>query len=315
MGLEITSPGFLATVQDLGRFGLMSKGFQQSGAMDADSLLIANKLVCNNDSECCIEMTLAGIGGTFTEDCVIALTGADMCWQINGEDAQRYKALEIKKGDVIASSRAKSGMRAYLAVAGGFDIPYIMNSYSTNLKCGIGGFQGRKLMRGDRLGFRMKRSELLAKYRGKTDIPKFPEGEVSIRVILGPQDDYFTEKGIETFLTTPYKITYESDRMGIRLDGEKIEAKNGVDIISDGIALGSVQIPASGTPIIMMADRQTVGGYAKIATVISSDIPLLAQSQPETKVSFVKVTEKEAEKIYKKHKSEMSWLDYRLLFS
>lgn len=314
MGLKITSPGLLTTVQDLGRFGLMAKGFSQSGAMDADAFLTANRLLSNNDSEGALEMTLMGISGEFTEDCVIAVTGADMGWLINDKELIRYKATEVKKGDKLKSSAARNGMRAYLAVAGGFDIPFVLGSYSTNLKCGIGGFHGRKLQSGDELPFRFERGQLLAKYKGAAEIPKYDDEEINVRVVLGPQDDYFTEDGKKTFLSSPYTVTMESDRMGIRLDGEKVEASDGVDIISDGIALGSVQIPSSGKPIIMMADRQTTGGYAKIATVISTDIPKLAQAKPGAKLYFKAVSPAEAQKIYKKHKRELAWLEYRLLF-
>lgn len=314
MGLYITSPGLLTTVQDLGRFGLSAKGFSSGGAMDRDSLLIANRILCNNDSEGALEMTLTGLSGEFSEDCVICLTGADMNWTINEKDLPRYKAVEVKKGDKISSSLSSNGMRAYLSVAGGFNIDPVFGSYSTNLKCSLGGFKGRKLQSGDDIPFRFKRDELLYKYRGSSETPKFPEKEAVVRVVLGPQDDYFAKNGVKTFLNSEYAISNESDRMGIRLDGEKIESLKGVDIISDGIAEGSVQIPSSGKPIIMMADRQTVGGYAKIATVISADIPKLAQSKPGVKVRFKAVSQKEAEKICIKEKRKMKWLEYRLIY-
>ena len=315
MGLKITSAGLLTTIQDTGRFGYMASGFSQSGAMDKDSCLIANKLVFNNDLEGVLEMTLNGVSGVFTEDCVIALTGADLRWTVNDAEVRRYKALEIKKGDVIKSAASRDGMRGYLAVAGGFDINPVMGSYSTNLKCGIGGFNGKKIKNGDILPFRHERNQLLPVYKGLEDIPVFSKNTpVSIRVVLGPQEDFFSKKGIDTFLNSVYTVTTDSDRMGIRLEGEKIESVNGVDIISDGIALGSVQIPSSGKPIIMMADRQTVGGYAKIATVISADIPLLAQAMPNTQIIFEAVSLKDAQKIYKKHRNHLNLIDYRLMF-
>lgn len=314
MGLKITSAGLLTTIQDMGRFGFTAQGFSPSGAMDSDALLTANRLLYNNDSEGALEMTLMGICGKFTEDCVIAITGADMCFEINGKEFPRYRAVEVKKGDEITSKAAKQGLRAYLAVAGGFDIEPVMGSYSTNLKCAIGGFCGRKIMKDDELPFRLARTQLLGKYKGWADIPDFPDGEGEVRVVLGPQDDYFTESGIKTFLNSEYTVSPDSDRMGMRFEGEKIETKSKVDIISDGIAIGSVQIPASGKPIIMMADRQTTGGYAKIATVISSDIPILAQSKPGTKIRFKAVSRKEAEKIYKRHALKLAWLEYRLMF-
>lgn len=315
MGILITSPGLLTTIQDLGRFGFMSMGFSPSGAMDTDSLVIANKILCNNDSEGALEMTYMGISCKFTENCVISLTGADMNFEIDEKPAPMYQPIEIKKGMKLTSKTAIRGMRSYMAVAGGFDIEPVMGSYSTNLKCKIGGYLGRKIMRDDDLPLRLSREQLLGTYKAHSITPPMlPDDEAEIRVVLGPQDDYFSKKGIDTFLNSEYIVTNESDRMGIRLDGEAIEAIDGVDIISDGIAAGSIQIPSSGKPIIMMADRQTTGGYAKIATVIPTDIAVLAQCKPNTKITFKAVSLKEAEKIIIKHKKDLAWLDYRLMF-
>lgn len=312
--ITVLSPGPLSTVQDLGRFGYMNTGFSPGGAMDTYSMRIANILVCNAPEDGVIEMTMMGMTVSFDCTTVIALTGADMEPQLNNKPFPMYEATEVHAGDVLTMKMAKSGMRAYLAASGGFDLPLAMGSMSTNLKCGIGGFEGRKLRAGDEIPLRQSVS--LSDIGMRKTIPEndYPDG-IGIRVLLGPQDDYFTDQGIKTFLESTYVVTDKSDRMGVRLDGEKIENKNGVDIISDGIATGSVQIPASGTPIIMMADRQTTGGYAKIANVISADLPKMAQARPGTRIRFTAVSEKESVSLKKEQEKKIRLLQYMTIFS
>lgn len=314
MNMTILAPAPLSTIQDEGRFGFQYTGFSPGGAMDTWSMKLANILVGNAPGVGVIEMTMAGISARFDCDCVIALTGADMTPGINGTPMEMYRATEIHAGDVLAMKTAKSGMRAYLAVAGGFDLPLVMGSVSTNLKCGIGGFQGRKLQKGDVLPLNQSTGLSLVGEGRLLKQNQYPE-EILVRVMLGPQDDYFTFRGINTFLGSTYTVTEKSDRMGIRLAGEKIENKNGVDIISDGIATGSVQIPASGTPIIMMADRQTTGGYAKIATVISVDLKKVAQARPGTRIRFLQISEAESVKLRMEEEKELKRLEYAMLYS
>jgi biotin-dependent carboxylase-like uncharacterized protein len=199
-------------------------------------------------------------------------------------------------------------------VAGGFDIAPVMGSFSTNMKVKLGGFQGRKLQAGDQLPLRqsLTLAEVgMSACQPDNDYPR----ETTVRVMFGPQEDYFTDKGINTFLTARYSVSGQSDRMGVRLEGEKIENKNGVDIISDGIAYGSVQIPAAGTPIIMMADRQTTGGYAKIATVITADLSKIAQAKPGSFIRFQAVTEKEAVAALKQERNFLKKLQYHTYFA
>ncbi len=312
--MTILSPGPLSTVQDEGRFGYMNTGFSPGGAMDAYSMKVANILVGNAPGDGVIEMTMLGITAQFSCDTVIAVTGADMEPCIDGAPIEMYKNIEVHAGAVLSMKAAKSGMRAYLAVAGGFDLPPQMGSMSTNLKCGLGGFEGRKLRAGDEIPLRQSVTLSMLGTR-QTEAENTYPAALGIRVLLGPQDDYFTQKGIETFLSGTYMVTDKSDRMGIRLDGEKIENKNGVDIISDGIATGSVQIPASGTPIIMMADRQTTGGYAKIATVISADLSKIAQARPGTRIRFTAVSEKDAVILKKQEEKKLAALRYISVFS
>ncbi len=310
--MTILSPGPLSTVQDEGRFGYMSTGFSPGGAMDTKAAKTANILVGNAPMDGVIEMTVMGLSAQFSCDTLVAITGADMVPELNGEAVPMYRAIPVHAGDTLTMKLAKSGMRAYLAVAGGFDLPTSMGSMSTNLKCALGGMEGRKLQRGDVLPLRRTIPSFPKDVRATS--PETYSKALTVRVILGPQDDFFTKKGLETFLSCAYVVTDKSDRMGVRLDGEKIENKNGVDIISDGIATGSIQIPASGTPIIMMADRQTTGGYAKIATVISADLPKIAQAAPGTEIRFTAISQKDAVRILRKEELKLKALEYRLLF-
>ena len=312
--MKILNAGPLSTIQDGGRFGYMSTGFGSGGAMDLRAMEVANVLVGNRPDEGVIEMTMLGITAEFTCDTVIALTGADMRPMLNGEELPMYQAVQVSRGDRLAMGAAQTGMRGYLAVTGGFDIGPVMGSVSTNLKCGIGGFQGRKLAAGDEIPLRYSSDITMlgvVNYPPENDYPNL----ITVRVVLGLQEDYFTEKGIATFLGARYNVSGQSDRMGVRLEGTPIENKNGVDLISDGSAYGSVQIPASGTPIIMMADRQTTGGYAKIATVITADLCKIAQARPGTGIRFAAVTEKEAVALLRKQKNELKQLQYRMLCS
>lgn len=311
MKLTILSPGPLTTVQDSGRFGALGKGFSPGGAMDMDAMTVANLLVGNAPGVGVLEMTMLGITARFDCETVIALTGADMSTRLNDEPIARYASVAVHPGDVLTMGAASRGMRAYLAVTGGFDLPLVMGSVSTNLKCALGGFQGRKLKTGDELPLNQSGAPFLPR---QVSPPEDYPDCISLRVLLGPQDDAFTQKGIDTFLGCEYTVTDKADRMGIRLSGEIIESKNGVDILSDGIAAGSVQIPASGTPIIMMADRQTTGGYAKIATVISADLSQAAQARPGTRIRFVRVTEAEAIRLRRDAEKKRKQLEYELLY-
>ena len=314
MMMKVIVPGPLSTIQDGGRFSYMSTGFGSSGAMDLRAMRIANILVGNNAEDGVIEMTMAGLTAEFTCYSVIALTGADMQPKLNGEKIPMYQSVQVHAGDRLILSVAKTGLRGYLAVAGGFDIAPVMGSMSTNLKVKLGGWQGRKLQAGDQLPLRRSANLKLqgtCRCEPENDYPQVAK----VRVMLGPQEDYFTQTGIHTFLSAMYKVSDKSDRMGVRLDGSPIENKNGVDIISDGIAYGSVQIPASGTPIIMMADRQTTGGYAKIATVITADLYKIAQARPGSYIRFRAVTENEAVSALKADKAFYEKLQYQTLFA
>ncbi|WP_215699080.1 biotin-dependent carboxyltransferase family protein [Clostridium sp. MCC353] len=311
MGIKILTPGMFTTVQDAGRRGYQSSGFSQAGVMDTSSYRAANLLVDNEADEAVLEIMMLGPSIEFGEDEVIAVTGAPVEPQINDRPVSMNRALQVKRGDVLKFGYPKSGRYAYIAFAGGLDVQPVMGSRSTHTKSLLGGFRGGRLEAGALIRLRNPRKRL--RRMNKRDLsdwkdiykeePVKPSSEL-LRVIMGPQEDYYTKEGIKTFLNTEYKIHVDSDRMGYRLEGEPVEAVQGVDIISDGIAFGAVQITPDGMPIIMLADRQTTGGYAKIANVISVDIPRLVQLRTNEKVRFTACSVEVAQRLYRARQEE-----------
>lgn len=298
--IEIISAGMLSTVQDLGRFKVMKNGFTQSGAMDAYSTKIANKLCKNDVNAPVIEMTMLGITAKFKGEHIFAISGGIFDISLNGNRIRTNKAYVAKDGDVLSIKGAKQGLRCYLAVAGGFDVPLFMGSASTNLKINVGGFNGRKLKAGDIL--KIGKADKIKNIE-KRELPENTyNNTVRVRVVLGPQDDMFSENDLMLFSKQQYTVTSDLDRMGIRLWGIALRGKEKLEIISDAITFGSIQITNSGMPIILMADHQTTGGYAKIATVISADLPKLAQVKPNDKISFEIIDIDTAEKAAIKQK-------------
>lgn len=306
MGIRILKAGMLTTVQDLGRTGYQSQGFPVSGVMDRRSFTIANLLIDNPENEPVLEFTLIGPTLEFTADTIIAITGGNFQPTINGEAAPMYTALYIHKGDILKFGSALTGSRGYISFSCYLQIPVVMGSRCTNMKCSIGGFKGRQLQDGDYISFRIKRKYLRYFLSRKLNLNEFDQEEALLRVVMGPQDDRFTKEGIATFLSEEYTVTSDFDRMGCRLEGPFIASKNGSDIISDGIALGSVQVPSHGKPIILLADRQTTGGYAKIATVASVDIPKLVQRKTDHKIRFKAITVQEAQALYREELEEFN---------
>ena len=294
-GLKIIIPGPLTTVQDGGRTGCMAQGFPVCGAADDDSMRIGNILTGNEPDTPVLEITLGGFAAAVLCDMAVAVTGADAPFFINGKQAERYRAFRLKKNDYIYIGSAKAGCRIYLSVSGGIAVEPFMGSCSTFLKIEMGGYEGRRIKSGDILPVGSA-SEIPYNISARIiSAPEFPK-TVSLRAMVGPQDDMFPSEEIDKFFSTEYTVTPASDRMGIRLDGPALNSLNGTDIISDGIACGSVQIPRDGKPIILCADRQTTGGYAKPATVISADMPKAGQLVPGNKVRFIRVTPEEARK-------------------
>ncbi|MDD6435883.1 MAG: biotin-dependent carboxyltransferase family protein [Clostridiales bacterium] len=305
MGIRILKGGMLTTVQDMGRTGYQSQGFSVAGVMDIKSFHIANLLLDNPENEAVLEFTLIGPTLEFTSETIIAITGGDFSPTINGEKAPMYTAIYMKKGDILKFGSARTGSRGYIAFSSYLKIPVVMGSRCTNMKSGIGGFKGRKLMDGDYINFRIKRRYLPFFLSRHLEPEDFDQDKVTLRVVMGPQDHRFSKQGIETFLNEEFTVTSQFDRMGCRLEGPFIAPKTTSDMISDGIAFGSIQVPSHGKPIILLADRQTTGGYAKIATVASVDIPKLVQRKTDHKIRFTAITVEEAQRLYLEAEREL----------
>ena len=306
MGFRVIKGGLLTTVQDLGRNGYQAQGFNVNGVMDRRAFRIANLLLDNPENEAVLECTLIGPTLEFTAPMIISITGGDFRPEINDEEVPMYTALYVAEGDVLKLGSARSGRSCYIAFSNYLKVPVVMGSRSTNLKCRIGGFKGRKLEDGDYIETRITRRIYLPTFLSRTlPLKEYEENKATIRVILGPEEEVFSKKGIKNFLETEYTVGAEFDRMGMRLEGSYIESKRGSDIISDGIALGSIQVPSHGKPIILLADRQTTGGYGKIATVISVDLPKLVQRRMDDKIRFVAVTVEEAQRLLLHEEKEL----------
>ncbi|MPM36997.1 KipI antagonist [bioreactor metagenome] len=290
MSITVLHPGMLTTIQDQGRTGYQQFGVPVSGAVDPRSAAVANILAGNEEGEAVLECTVMGPQLRFDEPAVIAISGADLGPTLDGVPMDNYRAVRVGAGQVLRFTGPRCGCRAFIAVAGGLDVAEVMGSRSTYMKAKIGGFKGRKLEKEDVLNLRAPGAEPKA-LEGRSIAPEFrARAEYTLRVVLGPQDDAFTAAGIETFLTGVYAVTAEFDRMGCRMEGPEIAHETSGDIISDGIAFGAIQVPSSGQPIVMLADRQTTGGYTKIANVISADFRVLGQLKSGDKVRFEKIS-------------------------
>ena len=297
MEIRVMDGGLLTTVQDLGRFGYQLSGISAAGPMDSRSFRIANLLVGNGENAAALEATIMGPRLEMTADTVFAVTGGDLQPALNGRSLPMYRAIRAGAGDVLSFRGIRTGCRAYVAFSGGIDVPEVLGSRSTLVRAGFGGYEGRRLQKGDTL--KVFDAPLPRNLEARAVPPEdFSAREVTLRVIMGPQDDRFTEKGIETFLSTPYTVTDQFDRMGCRFEGEKIEHLTDANIISDGIALGAVQVPGSGLPIIMAAERQPTGGYTKIASVCSVDMSRLGQCKAGDAVRFERIGIHEAQDLY-----------------
>lgn len=308
--IKVVSPGLLTTIQDKGRYGFQASGVQVSGVMDSIAAELANALVGNGPEAAVLECTFLGPELEFQADSLVAVTGGVPELLLDGQVIQPYKAIKVGQGQRLKVGTQKDGMRAYLAVAGGIAVQEAMGSRSTNLKLGIGGVDGRKLAAGDMLPVGEAAEAGLAMLQGSKLLRQMPirqqsAGVKKIRAVLGPQDDYFSQEAINAFQEEVYTISNESDRMGYRLEGKAVEKVRNQDLITDGIVFGSVQIPPNGQPIIMLADHQTTGGYPKLATVATVDLPILAQSRPGDQLQFQLVSVQEAQQLLRQQHQEL----------
>jgi len=314
---EVIQRGALTTVQDMGRYGYQQYGVSISGAMDKFAFRIANLLVGNDEDEAVLEITLFGPKLKFVRALKIAITGADLQPLVNGSRIQMWEALDVSKGDILSFGPPKSGCRAYLALRGGIDIPLVMGSRSTHVLAKLGGLM-RSLVKGDIVcikAFKENRFSIKPGFRYPLNqIPAYKQKGI-IRVIAGPQTDYFTRQGITTFFSSDYEVTNQSNRMGYRLVGPKIEQKKSADVISEATPPGSIQVPGNGMPIVLLADAQPTGGYPKIGVVITSDQNLLAQARPGDKIQFKRISATQSHKIYFEEEEKIQNIKRKALLS
>lgn len=315
MGLNVLKPGLLTTIQDGGRYGYRKDGIIVSGAMDAHALKAGNMLVGNTAEEAGIECTLMGPFLLFEAGQLVAITGADLSAEVDGIPVPMWRPIYIDKGAILSFGQARSGCRTYLTVHGGFDLPKVLGSYSTYLRAGFGGFEGRALKTGDLIPFKSAAPDLKVGFNWSLS-PKMyqrPEDEV-IRVIKGPEFDEFHEKSIAAVLTEKFKISKEADRMGYRLEGAELKLKKKQEMLSSAVTFGTVQVTAEGNPIVLMADHQTTGGYPRILQVVSVDLGKLAQFQTGDFLSFEIITLAQAEALLISAEQEFKQLKQTLTF-
>ncbi|MGF3104152.1 biotin-dependent carboxyltransferase family protein [Rossellomorea sp. DUT-2] len=313
--INVMKPGLLSTIQDLGRYGYQKYGVIVSGSMDPLAHKISNLLVGNDENEATLEMTLMGPTLEFRETTLISICGGDLSPTIDGKPVPLRRSLLIKAGSVLKFGACKSGCRSYLAIAGGFNVETVMNSKSTYVRAGIGGLNGRSLKEGDHLepGTIKKESENIIEYllpylegNDFTEIEWSISSEFisayqqkkNIRVIPGSEYDLFSPESREHFFSEPFKVSAQSDRMGYRLEGPSLHLEKDYDMISEAVAFGTIQVPSNGKAIVLLADRQTTGGYPRIGQIASVDLPLIAQAKPGEELTFTIVSHEKAQELY-----------------
>jgi biotin-dependent carboxylase-like uncharacterized protein len=311
MSLLVKKPGLLSSFQDLGRWGSQHLGVSVTGVMDTLAHQMANLIAGNTEDLATLEITLIGPTLVFDQACCICLTGADMGARLNGRSVPRYRPLIIRKNDTLILQNSLEGARAYLAVHGGFDLPIVMGSQSTYLRAGFGGWHGRALKRDDAIGIK---KPLLGSEKNLDELSNhLADHYIYLPSILGQhtgrkglvrltrsdQWNEFTPDSCAAMLATDWRVSTDSERMGYRLEGPKLSLSTPKQMISEATSFGTIQVPGAGQPIVLMADRQTSGGYPKIGTVASVDLPILAQKKPGDVIRFTPIDVAHAEKLDK----------------
>jgi antagonist of KipI len=305
--IEVLDGGLLTTVQDLGRSGCQRYGVPVSGAVDQFAFRVANRLVGNDEGAAGLEITLIGPRLRFLADTVIALAGADLSPHLDSTPVTTWEPFAVSAGSILSFGDARDGARTYLAVAGGgLDVPVVLGSRSTHVRSRLGGFEGRAVQAGDRLEASGREAPRHVEGRrlSRDRVPNYTHNH-TLRVVLGPQDAAFTSRGINALLSSAYTVSSQSDRIGCRLQGPVIEHASSPDIVSDGTPNGAVQVAGDGMPIVLLADRGTTGGYTKIATVITADLPMLAQAAAGDTIRFMAVTVEEAHAMVREREEEL----------
>ena len=296
--IHVQSPGLLTTVQDLGREGFGPLGVSPSGAADPVSLRVGNRLVGNPKGAAALEMTLLGGTFLFPQGAILALTGSDFGSTLDSVPLAHSTAVEVSPGQTLRVGSTRSGARCYLCVQGSVVVKPFLNSASTHLLSGLGGHQGRALRKGDVLHI----GPPITSFRKRTIVSRAAEQLAPcklLRVTPGPQSDWFSRSSLQAFYAGTYRVTEESNRMGLRLEGKPVAAESGGEMITEGVSIGAVQITAGGLPIILFVEQQTTGGYAKIANVISADLHSLGQLRPRDDVRFEQVSWETARALFR----------------
>ena len=288
MAIRVKNPGMFSSIQDLGRYGYAHLGISVVGAADRLSLRIANLLVGNPDNAPALEMTLLGATLEFEERRIVALAGADCGAKVGTSLLPMGEAVEVPAGGVLKCGGMKTGARSYLALQGGFAVPAVMGSTATDVRGRFGGLEGRRLKAGDLLPVQDERDARARRLRpGILDTVSRHD---TLRVSRGAQQEWFGPEAFELLFSTPYSISDQSDRTGLRLKGESLRPREQSQLLTDGIPLGAVQVPQDGQPIILFVDQQTTGGYPKIANVIMADMHHVGQLRPHEQVRFQEVS-------------------------
>jgi len=288
MAIRVAKPGFFTTIQDLGRYGYAHLGISPAGAADPVSLRIANLLVGNEENAPALEMTLLGATLEFAEPAIIAITGADCGPTVCSDQVRIHTAIVLRPGAVLQCGSITTGARSYLAMQGGLDVPLVMGSASTWAPVHLGGFQGRRLQKGDVLQIR-RHGTLRARVLRPGALNDLYR-PAPLRVTRGAQQDWFAPETFETLFSGAYVVSDQSDRNGVRLKGEAVRPREQSELLTDGIPLGAIQVPPDGQPIILSVDQQTTGGYPKIANMIAADMHRVGQLRPRDEVRFAEVS-------------------------
>ena len=293
MSITVLKPGLQSTIQDLGRYNYSHFGISASGAADRLSLQVGNLLVGNNKDASAIEMTIIGGKYEFNSDCYIAISGGEFDAVLDSNVIKNQKAIKINKGQRLSFGQTKTGARAYLCVQGGIDVNRYLSSKSTHILSGMGGYFGRPIIKGDVLRFgKNENSAILKSIDNILDMKT-----ANLRITKGLQYNYFSDNTWNNFTSNSFIVSNLSNRMGIRLDGNKISSAIENEIITEGVPLGAIQVPKSGDPIISFVEHQTTGGYPKIANVIMADLYKVGQLKPDDKINFDLVSMDEAEEL------------------
>jgi antagonist of KipI len=294
--LSVLSPGLQTTVQDLGRWGHQAHGVPVAGAMDPFAHRLANALVGNGRDAATLEVTLVGPHLRFDDARVFAIAGASFEATLDERAVPLETPVAARPGALLTFRRRYHGARGYLAVGGGVDVPPVLGSRATHVPTAMGGMNGRALGRGDVLPLGVAASPGVTRRFEPTTTAerRAGDGPIHVRVLAGPQEDRFLPEALRALLSAPYRVGADSNRMGYRLEGPALRHRRSADVISDATPIGSIQVPGAGQPVLLMADRQTTGGYAKLATVITADIGAAAQAAPGDFIQFVLCTPAEA---------------------